>query len=149
MIKPSNIIPTLHPYTPFKTENQRKPNPERPVRPPNHPRKSNLNNSNTPAPPLYPRKYHRQSTPRDPADPDSTPAAVALADIPAADSTSVDPGAAAIRSHSFEEEEIRSFVGVGSRLGCSSRWLRRRVVAVGRGRHRGRVLGRREEGSPR
>lgn len=103
------------------------------------------------APPLYPRKYHPQSTLRDPADPDSTPAAVALADIPAADSTSAGLGAAAIRSHSFEEEEIRSFVGVGSRLGrlgCSSRWLRRRIVAVGRGRRRGRVLGRKEEGSP-
>lgn len=103
-----------------------------------------------PAPPLYPRKYHPQSTLRDPADPDSTPAAVALVDIPVADSTSADPVAAAIRSHSSEEEEIRNFVGVGSRLGYSSRWLRRRqIVAVGRGRRRGRVPGRRAEGSPR
>lgn len=73
------------------------------------------------------------------------------------DSTLAGPGAAAIRSRSLveEEEEIRSFVEVGGsrlgHLGCSSRWLRRRrmgIVGVGRGRRRGRVPGRREEGSP-
>lgn len=69
-----------------------------------------------------------------------------------ADSTSAGPVAVAIRSRSLEVEVRRVGFGGSSRLlDYSSRWLRRRrkgMVAVGRGRRRGRVGDTKEEGSP-